>query len=236
MSDEEKKLAKDCAQLHFSSTSAAALASLRQKTGLNWKANQLFYLNKKEKAACKGLSKDASSADRLVKSFDSRKDVSYVMITYRPDEGLMSKRRAGRPTKIPPPPEFDPAKLYEENKLKGGKRMLLIFCFASDEELRSMMMHPEFISCDTTFGTTKKKQELFTIASLDGNNKGFNGARAFIPSACQWVFYYCFRVVVPVLWGPVICRRVRLCLTDGATQEIIAFLTAMVSSPFLSNG
>jgi hypothetical protein len=126
------------------------------------------------------------------------------------------------------PEGCDPQSLYEQNKMENGKRLLLIFLFASNEELRLIMMHPEFMACDTTFGTNKQKKELFTIAGLDGNNKGFNGARAFIPSAATWVFYYLFRHCLPMFWGDDVTRRVRLNMTDGATQEYLAFLNALV--------
>jgi hypothetical protein len=44
MNAEEKKLATDCGQLHFTPTSSAALLSLRQESGLHFKASQVDYI------------------------------------------------------------------------------------------------------------------------------------------------------------------------------------------------
>ena len=43
-------------------------------------------------------------------------------------------------------------------------------------------MHLEMIQVDTTNGTNNSKEELFTLAVLDGNNNVFNGGRVFIPN------------------------------------------------------
>ena len=83
--------------------------------------------------------------------------------------------------------------LYQDCKLSGAQQLLLIFFFAHEEELRLLSMHPESLCCDTTFGTENTKKELFDVAGLDGNNKGFNAGRAYIPNAQQWVFSYIFK-------------------------------------------
>jgi hypothetical protein len=64
MTAEEKKLAKECSQLYFTASSSANLLSIRSKTGLNWKAKQLYHLSRKERDAVKGLSEDASTAEK----------------------------------------------------------------------------------------------------------------------------------------------------------------------------
>jgi hypothetical protein len=120
--------------------------------------------------------------------------------------------------------------MFKQSLLTGDQRLLLIFLFASDEELRLLMMHPELLSADTTFGTNDKNKELFAIAGLCGNNKGFNGCKAFILSARGWVFFYMFRYCLPLLWGEDICKRVRLVITDGCAEEYLSFLNSQVSS------
>jgi hypothetical protein len=72
MTEEEKQLAKDCSQLYFTASSSANLLSIRTKTGLNWKAKQLDYLSRKQRDAVKGLSTDATTAERLIESFNQR--------------------------------------------------------------------------------------------------------------------------------------------------------------------
>jgi hypothetical protein len=72
MTAAEKKLAEDCSQLHFTASSSANLLSIRAKTGLNWKEKQLDYLSRQERDAVTGLSKDASTAEKLIESFNQR--------------------------------------------------------------------------------------------------------------------------------------------------------------------
>jgi hypothetical protein len=72
MTDEEKKLAKDCSQLCIQTSSTAALLTLRAKTGLNWKINQVTHLGTQRKKLLAGVSSDATSAERLIQSFESR--------------------------------------------------------------------------------------------------------------------------------------------------------------------
>jgi hypothetical protein len=115
--------------------------------------------------------------------------------------------------------------LYQDCKLSGAQQLLLIFFFAHEEELRLLSMHPESLCCDTTFGTENTKKELFDVAGLDGNNKGFNAGRAYIPNAQQWVFSYIFKYCLPKFWGVTVCNRVSLFVTDGDAQEINGVVT-----------
>ena len=114
--------------------------------------------------------------------------------------------------------------MYDANNVEGEERLLLFFLYASDEEMRLLRMHPEFCSCDTTFGTNDEKKELFTLAFLDGNNKAFNGGRAYIPNAQSWTFNTIFKHCLPIFWGPLISERLKLMMTDGCVQEYAAFV------------
>ena len=73
-------------------------------------------------------------------------------------------------------------------------------------------------------GTNNLKKELFTLAFLDSNNRAFNGGRAFIPNGQQWVYHLIFRYCLPTFWGDTICRRLKLMMTDGCSQEYMAFI------------
>jgi MULE transposase domain len=79
-------------------------------------------------------------------------------------------------------------------------------------------MHPEFIVCDTTFGTNNTVKEMFTVAIKDGNNKAFFAARAYIPNSQKWVFDILFRWGLRQLWSKTVTDRVNLIVTDGCTQ------------------
>jgi len=140
---------------------------------------------------------------------------------------MIATRGKGRPRKkIEIEEGCDPKSLYNAHKLNSGEneKLLLILLFASNEELRLLLMHPEFFAADTTNKTNKEKKELFTLASKDGNNEGFNGGRAFIPSGQQWVFHYLFKHCLPMFWGTDVTHRIRLTLTDGDTKEYLALM------------
>ena len=181
---------------------------------------------KVEKEQFSNLPPNSSSADKLIYSFKQRNDVNYLYVTYRPDEGMLMMTqkqrkqvkdfRSGKNTK-----ELDHSlqQLYVANTLSGDDRLLLFFLYASEEEIRLVRMHPEFVCCDTTFGTNNEKKELLTLAFLDGNNKGFNGGRAFIPSSQVWVFDTIFKHCLPLFWGALITSRLFSMITDGCVQE-----------------
>ena len=115
-------------------------------------------------------------------------------------------------------------RVWDQNMLSDRERLLVIFLFTTKEERRNARMHPEFCAADTTFGTENTKKELFTVAFKSGNNKVLNGARAYIPNAQRWVFYMMFNELLPLLWGPEICERLRLIITDGCCNEYLSFI------------
>jgi len=183
MTDEERELARQCAQLSFTPSSSAALANVRNGLGLDitWKESQIAYLTNKEKQIVSKLDCNASSAEKLIESFNERKDVNYLYVTFSPTEGLlvMSSRQKKDLKKEVKRNKVDLsgsqmtnqelAEIYKTNQLGNGGRLLLIFMFASNEEMRLVRMYPEFCACDTTFGTNKQKKELFTLGFLDAN-------------------------------------------------------------------
>ena len=71
----------------------------------------------------------------------------------------------------------------------GVEKLLIIFLYNSSEEMCFIRIHPEMTQADTTHGTNKEKKELFTLVSLDGNNKAFNT----VPNAQRWVFTVLFK-------------------------------------------
>jgi hypothetical protein len=183
----------------------------------------MYYLSRSEHALSLKLGADATTADKLIAAFDRRTDVCYLLVTFDPQLGvLLTLLNKGRKDALKLPNGSDDtarfSELYGAARLTSSKRLLLMFFFASEKEMRRLLMHPASLTCNTTFGTENTKKELFDIAGLDRNNKGFNAGRAYIPIAQEWVFYYAFKHCLPVLWGPVITQRVSLMCTDGCTQ------------------
>ena len=194
LSTDQHTIAKQCSQLCFSAISTTVLINMRQKLGMptmGFKENQTQYVRKKARGELSNLTSDTSSADTLIESFDN------------PTEGLLMMTRKDRNQTLKsvsnvPGSELDIKlqSLYDANNLQGSQRLLLFFLYASDEEMQLLRMHPEFCSCDTTFGTNNEKKELFTIAN--GNNNAFNSGRAYIPNAQTWVFNTIFKHCLPI--------------------------------------
>jgi hypothetical protein len=77
-------------------------------------------------------------------------------------------------------------------KLVDSEAMLLFAAWGSDEDLRYIIMFPEGLSIDATYGTNREKRPLLVFSGTDNNRKNFTALRAFLPSECEWVFRYVF--------------------------------------------
>jgi hypothetical protein len=129
MAESQKQLARECAQLSFNSSSTAALINIRDGLGMekiNWKDSQIDNLRKVESQEFSDLSAEASSADKLVATFEKRDDVNFLYVTYRKDEGMMMMTQKERKQVKDirngvdlkdETVELD--KLYEANRLSG---------------------------------------------------------------------------------------------------------------------
>ena len=64
MTQGDRELAKQCAQLHFSPSSSSSLLTLRNVLGaeINFRESQIASLNRKEVDALNSLGKNASTA------------------------------------------------------------------------------------------------------------------------------------------------------------------------------
>ena len=248
MTPEEKKLACQCSQISFTTSASGALINLRNELGISYSDDQIRYLNKKEQAKLSALNEDASSADALVAAFKQRSDVAFLTVCYSPTDGLMlsmsdTQTRLNHEVYLSGityndktlQPESNLVQLYNSSIGASGstRKLLLIFMFATTEELRLIRMFPEFCCCDTTFGTNREKKELFTLASLDANNQGFNCGRAFVPNSQSWVFHLLFKHCLPTFWGKAVTEKLQLMITDGCTQEYMSFIrNTGVNRPF----
>ena len=95
------------------------------------------------------------------------------MVTHDYNEGLVvvSKDHPKKKIKLTDFPGLDPEKVREEVSLSRGKKLLLIFLWATDEEVRLFRMHPEVGSWDVTAQTNREKRKLIMLTARDGNGK-----------------------------------------------------------------
>ena len=152
LSKEEYKIALNCSQLSFSPSSVSNLLSVRDSEGIGiqWDASQMRYLDKKYETEIKLLTPNASSAERILETFENRCDVDYMYVTFHPKDGLLllkgnqrnklRKDRALREENVFRPvtvADTSLYKIYNDQRMGEDKRLLVIFIFASSEESRS---------------------------------------------------------------------------------------------------
>ena len=90
MPPKEIELAKNCSQINMTNSSMASLVSIRDALGIGntWNRFQIRYQNKIF-SDLNDLEPDASSAEKLIKTFQKRTDCNYLYVTYKPSEGLV---------------------------------------------------------------------------------------------------------------------------------------------------
>ena len=90
MPKNEIELAKQCSQLNLTNSTTASLVSIQNALGVGntWTRHQIYYKSKIDNGM-HNLTKHASSAEKLIQSFDNRNDVNYLYLTFKPSEGLM---------------------------------------------------------------------------------------------------------------------------------------------------
>jgi len=68
-------------------------------------------------------------------------------------------------------PDLDPLKIREEVSLSRSKKLLVLFMWVHDAELRLFKMHPEVLSWDVTKSTNREKRDLLMATGKDGNGR-----------------------------------------------------------------
>jgi hypothetical protein len=225
----QMELARDCSHLDLLPSAAANLISHQDPNGLNWKASQVRHMTRMAtRLISEAAGKKPSPTSLIIDSFNQRTDVSFVWVTFHPKHGLMllnsTERSLGN--RITPTSEQKAQleTLYAVNQRGNDdpeQPLLVILLFASDCEIRITRMNPEFLACNTTFGTTTTDwKELFTVAvKKDGNNRAFQGAKGYIPNAQTWIFGLVFGRLLVALWGTKVASHVGLMATDECSQE-----------------
>ena len=89
MTDEQRKLAKNCSQVSFNTTATTALLNNSEDQGIQWKPSQIKYLNHKEQDQLKSITNNPSSADQIMETFSRRNHVNFMSVTYNGTDGLM---------------------------------------------------------------------------------------------------------------------------------------------------
>ncbi len=160
--------------------------------------------------------------------FNNRNDISFLLVTHDDAESPVVVSKVQRKhLSAEDFPEMDADQIHEDLKVARCKKLLLIFMWVTDDELRLFMGHPEFVSWDITSQTNQEKCDLMAGSGKDGNGKLFSVARAFIPSQKWWVFEVFFRYCVPTMLNPIVLMRTKSQFTDGDSDCYIPLISAI---------
>ena len=85
--------------------------------------------------------------------------------------------------------------------ISGTEDVLVSFAWSHDVEKRQMLMFPEFLAVDMTFGLNREKRNLLTFVGIDGDNRSFNGCRCWMPSKQTVAYRWTINVALPILIG-----------------------------------
>lgn len=104
-------------------------------------------------------------------------------------------------------------------RVPHDQSIMLSFMWSAQHCRRLFQAFPEVLYIDGTHGTNSERMPLLTVGIRDHNFKMNVVIRAFIPNERAWLFRWIFRHGIPTLLGKDACKRVRLIVTDGDSQE-----------------
>jgi hypothetical protein len=159
----------------------------------------------------RGINTRAASAQVLIDYLTVSPDTSCVFLLHDPETPLTGGAKKGRPKKTSRmrvvtkyfnsqvvETEMIPQMSEEQYAIARRKALylpesdcvLLYAAWITNKELRNTIMYPELLAVDTTGDTNIKDRMLMIVAELDNMKRKFPSLRAFLPSECQWVFYF----------------------------------------------
>lgn len=137
------------------------------------------------------------------------------MVCADTNSNLITYAGKGRPKKNTVTKINDSTMVSDINSLRASMRLgqndtiMLLFCWALDDQVRIAHMFPQALAADTTAGTNNEKRELLLVCLMDSFNKGQIVMQCFLPSQKRYVFSWIFRDVIPTILGVDVVKRNR---------------------------
>ena len=160
-----------------------------------------------------GIDPGHSSCDKLIAYFKSRNDVSYIAVTHAMDSGFVTMRKNIRESIVKDISDstnnenrtaINKAELNNWRKtlkVGDGKRILVAFAWMHNVHHRKILMYPEMLSADVTFGVCKEDRNLLRVVGVDGDLKVFECMNCFMPSKQFRAYDWALSVAFPKLVG-----------------------------------
>ncbi|GFH57716.1 hypothetical protein CTEN210_14192 [Chaetoceros tenuissimus] len=171
-------------------------------------------------------------AERLLAMMESMDDISYVYVFHEPDSGLVVYNRI-RKSKEVVSSSNNAVHLALENKYRSeisemrsqlsldeNTKVLVSICWATDDQIRSMKMFPEFSSCDMTFSLNRLRRNLFSFTVVTGHMKTVTTMHCFMPLKQTIAYIWPIAEAMPYLFGTSTTKRM-LCVASDAEMALI---------------
>ena len=160
-----------------------------------------------------GIDPGHSSCDRLLSYFKCRKDLSFISVTHAVDSGFVTMRKYMKDTiirnissgtEVENKESINPEELKswrDSLKVDDGKRILVALAWMHNDQHRKILMYPEVLSADVTFGVCKEDRNLLRVCGVDGDLKVFETMNCFMPSKQFRAYDWAISVAFPKLVG-----------------------------------
>ena len=104
-------------------------------------------------------------------------------------------------------------------RVPNDQTILISFLWCAPHCRRMFQAYPDVLYIDGTHSTNRERMPLLTVGVRDESFKVNVVIRAFIPNERAWLFRWLFHYGIPTLMGKDACRKVKLIVTDGDSQE-----------------
>ena len=157
----------------------------------------------------------SSSIGRLIGMFQSMPKVSYVYVLHNSASGFVTcSRKETKSTQFEKSLESDVEIWRESIGLNSSADVSVSLAWTTDDEKRKMIMFPEFLGTDMTFGLNKERRNLVTFVGVDGLNQSFIGCRCWMPSKQTISYQWAVDIALPMLIGKSTSMRNRIICSD----------------------
>jgi len=172
-----------------------------------------------------------SAAERLIALFKQMKNVSYVYVKHNQKSGFVTYCKGKQETSDFHQSMTDDIEAWRKAlKLGDDKDILVSFAWCHDEEKRMMVMFPEYLCTDMTFGLNREQRNLVTFVGCDGHKKTFIGFRCWMPSKQKIAYQWAIGVALPSLVGVKVTLKNKVISSD-AELSLVEAVEASIHSP-----
>ena len=176
----------------------------------------------------KGGKPQKSSVDRLLSMFKKMKNVSYVYVKHHVSSGFVTYHKSmSECTTLCTSLTSEVVTWRKALCIEDTEDILVSFAWCHDEEKRQIVMFPEYLCTDMTFGLNKERRNLVTFVGVDGHNRAFTGFRCWMPSKQSVAYQWAIGTALPILLGKKVTLANRIICSDSEKALVDAVMTSI---------